>query len=303
MAMQFVKMPTSILSRADITSTAKLVYVYLADRQGQNAHAWTGIRRIATDCGIGAQAAQKAIKDLESAGLLEVSRPDKSGGRTTSRYVTKDASQAVSVVKTTTLQRDENHHANERDENHCAVEITTERGGNHHAGVMKITTDSDSTRPNIQRGSGPPVKVAMEIQIAVAELAGDKRVSAQQWGKIAELCAAPTDAADFLRAVEWAKGEGRGVPSAIANARRRTWAAADAAAPKPGAKPDNGRAPPPRYKPSVPRGLPDCHECGGKGGRHGKSTITNPITRGLKEVSVWVECSCVSRAGTAAFSR
>ena len=68
------KAPKALLARRDLSATAKLVYIALADRVGVNGYTWAGIRTIARDVGCCHGTVQRALDDLESAGLLMVER-------------------------------------------------------------------------------------------------------------------------------------------------------------------------------------------------------------------------------------
>jgi len=77
MTRRFRKMYNDILSRADLTATAKLVYSVLADRQGENGYCWPGIRTLAKDIGASKGAVERAVNRLEAAGLITANRGNK----------------------------------------------------------------------------------------------------------------------------------------------------------------------------------------------------------------------------------
>lgn len=68
----FAKIPHWLLWRTDLSASAKLVYAAIADRVGGNGSAWPGVRRLASDCGLGVTTVCEAVTALKSAGLLMV---------------------------------------------------------------------------------------------------------------------------------------------------------------------------------------------------------------------------------------
>lgn len=85
---RFIKLPVAVLARPDLTATAKVVYAVIADRVGNNASTWVGIRRLAVDVGTDPKAVLRAIAALESAGLLHI---DRRGSGRSSHYRVKSA--------------------------------------------------------------------------------------------------------------------------------------------------------------------------------------------------------------------
>jgi hypothetical protein len=71
---KFLKIPLSILSRTDLTSTEKLIICSLIDRSGNNGVAWPGYDRIGKDLGVTKVAVLNAVKSLERSGWLVVDR-------------------------------------------------------------------------------------------------------------------------------------------------------------------------------------------------------------------------------------
>lgn len=57
-----------------LTPSAKLALVCLADYQGRNGWAWPSIERLAADCLVGTRQMHNLLVQLETAGLIEVSR-------------------------------------------------------------------------------------------------------------------------------------------------------------------------------------------------------------------------------------
>ena len=90
----FCKLPHWLLARSDIGSSAKLIWAYLSDRQGNNGHSWPGQRRIAMDLGIDRKVVIRGVAEVEAAGLLTVER-DISGKRNRYRIGTGTESPPV----------------------------------------------------------------------------------------------------------------------------------------------------------------------------------------------------------------
>ena len=57
------------LYKAELPHRAKLVYIYLYDRQDKEKKAWPGIKTIASDLSLSRSTVKRAIKDLENAGM------------------------------------------------------------------------------------------------------------------------------------------------------------------------------------------------------------------------------------------
>jgi DNA-binding transcriptional regulator YhcF (GntR family) len=93
-ATAFCKIPKDIMTRKDITWTAKGVYAAINGRFGNNSHSWPSIRTIAKDAGVSVQTVITSINKLEELGLIGVERggPAISGQRARSnRYSVLDA--------------------------------------------------------------------------------------------------------------------------------------------------------------------------------------------------------------------
>lgn len=91
---RFVKIPTDILSRNDLSTTAKCVYANLLDRQGSNGSCWPGTRRIGADVGISQPAVLRALVELSRAGLVKV---ESQGNGRTNHYRVKTANETLAV--------------------------------------------------------------------------------------------------------------------------------------------------------------------------------------------------------------
>lgn len=59
-----------IYSEDSLSHRAKTVYVYLRDRSNQDGICWPGIKTIAKELKLSARTVQRAIRDLETAGLV-----------------------------------------------------------------------------------------------------------------------------------------------------------------------------------------------------------------------------------------
>ncbi len=78
-----ITIPVTVLQRRGLNATGKLLYGLLRDYQGSNEAAWPGQRRLADDLGVHHGTIVKALRDLESAGLIEI---ETGGGRRSNRY-------------------------------------------------------------------------------------------------------------------------------------------------------------------------------------------------------------------------
>ena len=95
----YYAVPKPIAARRNVTPTAKLLYAYLSDRQGTNGRAWPGLERIAEDIGCAVSTAIRAIRDLESKGLISVRRPTSRIGNKASEYTVKGTSETLVLAK------------------------------------------------------------------------------------------------------------------------------------------------------------------------------------------------------------
>jgi DNA-binding MarR family transcriptional regulator len=71
-----------------LPNRAKLVYVYLCDRQDDEHKAWPGINRIASDLSLSRSTVKRAIADLEKSGYVrkEAAYRERNQSRTSNRY-------------------------------------------------------------------------------------------------------------------------------------------------------------------------------------------------------------------------
>jgi len=91
----YVRVPTAILNRRDLTPADKLVFAVVADRIGENGRCWPGVRRLAADCGLGTGTAAAAVKRLEAAGLIH-REPGRGQGTTNYRLARSESERSES---------------------------------------------------------------------------------------------------------------------------------------------------------------------------------------------------------------
>ena len=70
-----------------LTHRAKTVYIYLRDRADADGVCWPGIKTIAGELGLSTRTVQRALDDLEDAGLIvKKQRRRKNGSLTSNLY-------------------------------------------------------------------------------------------------------------------------------------------------------------------------------------------------------------------------
>lgn len=75
------------LYKAELPQRAKLVYLYLYDRQDRERKTWQGLKTIAADLSLSRSTVKRAIHDLEKAELIRKEPHYRENGRATSnRY-------------------------------------------------------------------------------------------------------------------------------------------------------------------------------------------------------------------------
>ncbi len=105
--MQFVKLPKAVLERTDLTLASKIVYAMLVDAIGTNHDTWHGIRSIARACGVSAPTVSTSIRQLESEGLIIVSRVVGNPGGKTNRYsVPRSVNKALGILDVQNTERE-----------------------------------------------------------------------------------------------------------------------------------------------------------------------------------------------------
>ena len=82
---------TELYMDDQLPNRAKLVYVYLYDRQDEEHKAWPGINRIAADLSLSRSTVKRAINDLVKAGYVRKEAAyRKNGSHTSNRlYIMK----------------------------------------------------------------------------------------------------------------------------------------------------------------------------------------------------------------------
>ena len=73
-----------IYAEEQLTHRAKTVYVYLRDRADASGVCWPGIKTIAGELGLSTRMVQRALDDLEAAGLIVKKQRRRSNGSLTS---------------------------------------------------------------------------------------------------------------------------------------------------------------------------------------------------------------------------
>lgn len=79
-----------IYADAELSHRAKVVYMYLCDRADAEGKCWPGVKRIAADLNLSRRTTQRALSDLERAGLIQRDeRYRENGSRTSNLYTLK----------------------------------------------------------------------------------------------------------------------------------------------------------------------------------------------------------------------
>ena len=77
----------SILAVQGLSPAAKLVFIYLYDRQGGNGHSWPSIATISRGCGgLARSTVVESLHSIEKAGLLKIERPGKPSIKESNHY-------------------------------------------------------------------------------------------------------------------------------------------------------------------------------------------------------------------------
>ena len=79
----------AILATEGLTSSAKVVWIYLHDKIGDNSHCWPSVATICRDCGLCRATVVAAIRLLESSGYISVSRPERPARHRANEYTIK----------------------------------------------------------------------------------------------------------------------------------------------------------------------------------------------------------------------
>lgn len=76
-----------LYKRGELPQRAKLVYIYLYDRQDKEGKSWPSVKRIAKDLSISEKTVRRAVQDLEKAELIRKEYAyRKNGSHTSNRY-------------------------------------------------------------------------------------------------------------------------------------------------------------------------------------------------------------------------
>ena len=73
-----------IYAQEELSHRAKTVYIYLRDRSDASGVCWPGIKTIARELKLSPRTVQRAINDLEQAGLVEKRKRHRANGSLTS---------------------------------------------------------------------------------------------------------------------------------------------------------------------------------------------------------------------------
>lgn len=77
----------AMLAVQGLTPAAKLILVYLYDRQGGNGHSWPSIARISRECGgLARSTVVESLQALEKTGLMRIDRPGKPSIKQSNSY-------------------------------------------------------------------------------------------------------------------------------------------------------------------------------------------------------------------------
>ena len=73
----------------DASASAKVLLLYLYDRQGTNGHSWPSLSTICRDCKIARPTVVRALKELTKAKALEISHPKRPSVKASNRYTVR----------------------------------------------------------------------------------------------------------------------------------------------------------------------------------------------------------------------
>lgn len=80
----------TIYADEELSHRARAVYMYLRDRADAEGKCWPGVKRIAADLKLSRRTTQRALSDLERAGLIQRDeRYRENGSRTSNLYTVK----------------------------------------------------------------------------------------------------------------------------------------------------------------------------------------------------------------------
>lgn len=79
-----------IYGEEELSHRAKTVYVYLRDRSDREGTCWPGVKTVARELKLSTRTVQRAIRDLETAGLVtRQERFRENGSHTSNLYIIK----------------------------------------------------------------------------------------------------------------------------------------------------------------------------------------------------------------------
>lgn len=73
----------------DATASAKVLLLYLYDRQGTKGYSWPSLSTICRDCKTTRPTTVRALKELEDAKVLKISRPKRPSVKASNRYTVR----------------------------------------------------------------------------------------------------------------------------------------------------------------------------------------------------------------------
>jgi hypothetical protein len=75
-----------IIALPGLTAGARLILIYLFDKQGKNGYSWPSIETLCRDCGLSRPTVVGAIKKLADRGILTISHPKNPSFGNTNKY-------------------------------------------------------------------------------------------------------------------------------------------------------------------------------------------------------------------------
>jgi hypothetical protein len=96
-----------IIALPGLTAGARLILIYLFDKQGKNGHSWPSIETICRDCRLSRPTVVQAIKKLADSGNLTISHPKHPSIGNTNKYsVSLTGKESLPVKKLNQLRND-----------------------------------------------------------------------------------------------------------------------------------------------------------------------------------------------------
>lgn len=88
-----------IYAEAQLTHRAKTVYIYLRDRADASGVCWPGIKTIAGELGLSTRTVQRALDDLEAAGLIVKKQRRRKKRQPHEQFISADKAQNVTASR------------------------------------------------------------------------------------------------------------------------------------------------------------------------------------------------------------